>query len=98
MVKLHFNSPEEFETLFRSKDIRVTRAIVQSIEDAMREGARSANMFEVSFEDSEIAYNISLPQKQWVQALQTSLDFYHENNLIDEQIDTWKLLEAARDW
>lgn len=98
MVKLHFNSPEEFETLFRSKDIRVTRAIVQSIEDAMREGARSASMFEVSFEDSEIAYNISLPQKQWVQALQTSLDFYHENNLIDEQIDTWKLLEAARDW
>ena len=98
MVKLHFNSPEEFETLFRSKDVRVTRAIVQSIEGAMQKGARSAKMFEVSFENTELAYEISLPQKQWVQALQTSLDFYHAKNLIDEQIDTWKLLEAARDW
>ena len=98
MVKLHFNSPEEFETLFRSKDVRVTRAIVQSIEGAMQKGVRSAKMFEVSFENTDLAYEISLPQKQWVQALQTSLDFYHAKNLIDEQIDTWKLLELAKDW
>ena len=98
MVKLHFNSPEEFESLFRSRDVRVTKAIVKSIEEAMQDGARSARMFEVSFENTDLSYDISLPQKQWVQALQNSLDFYHSENLIDEQIDTWKLLELAKDW
>jgi len=98
VVKLHFNSPEEFESLFRSRDVRVTKAIVQSIEEAMQDGARSARMFEVSFENTDLSYDISLPQKQWVQALQNSLDFYHSENLIDEQIDTWKLLELAKDW
>ena len=27
MIKLHFNTPDEFETLFKSRDIRVTNAI-----------------------------------------------------------------------
>ena len=98
MVKLHFNSPEEFESLFRSKDIRVTNAIVDAIKKSMNKNSRTAKLFEVSFEGTEVAYEISLPQKQWVQALQTSLDHYHKSNLVDEQIDTWELIEVIKAW
>ena len=98
MVKLHFNSPEEFETLFRSKDIRITNSIVESIKESLQKNSRTAKLFEVSFEGGEMAYEISLPQKQWVQALQTSLDHYHSSNLVDEQIDTWEPLELVKKW
>tara|TARA_R110002126_G_scaffold12654_2_gene54843 strand:- start:206 stop:502 length:297 start_codon:yes stop_codon:yes gene_type:complete len=98
MIKLHFNTPDEFETLFKSRDIRVTNAIVQSIKEAMQKNKRTAKMFEVSFENTEFSYEINLPMKQWVMALKNSLDFYHKENLVNEQIDTWQLLETAKAW
>ena len=48
MVKLHFNSPEEFESLFKSRDIRITNTIVKGIKDAMQDNARTAKLFEIS--------------------------------------------------
>jgi len=41
-------------------------------------------------------YEIALPQIQWAQALQSCLDHYHDANKTDECIDTWKLLEIAK--
>jgi len=98
VVKLHFNTPEEFETLFKSKDVRVVNAIVAGIQQAMNNNNRTAKMFEVSFEGAEEAYEISLAQKQWQHALKNSLDYYHKHNLVNEQIDTWELLETVKAW
>jgi|TARA_B100001093_G_scaffold259850_1_gene248386 hypothetical protein len=98
VVKLHFKNPEEFESLFKSRDIRITNSVVKGIKEAMQKNARSAKLFELSFEGAELAYEIALPQKEWLGALKTSLDHYHKNNLVNEQIDTWELLEVVKTW
>lgn len=98
MIKLHFNSTDEFETLFKSKTLSVTNAIVSGIEKGMMSGRKTALLFEISFEQVEMAYEISLPQSQWQVALENCLEYYHENDMTDEQIDTWKLLEAVKSW
>lgn len=98
MVKLHFYSPEEFETLFKRNSIEITNAIVKGIQNAMEERKRTAPLFEITFEDVENLYEISLPQSQWASALQSCLDHYHKEEMTDEAIDTWKLLEAAKVW
>lgn len=98
MVKLHFESTEEFETLFKSKKKSVTDSIVLGIEEAMQANKRSANLFEVTFENADMMYEISLPCSQWTQALEKCLEHYHKLELPDEQIDCWKLLEAAKAW
>ena len=98
MVKLHFNSPEEFSSIFKRQSIKVTNAIVQAIELAMADGKRTALLFEITFEEHDNLYEISLPSSQWAQALQSCLDHYHQENMADEAIDTWKLLEAAKVW
>ena len=98
MVKLHFETTEEFEDLFKSKKKSVTDSIVLGIEEAMQSNKRSAGLFEVTFEKTEMMYEISLPCSQWVQALDKCLEHYHTLGLADEQIDTWKLLEAAKAW
>ena len=99
MVKLHFNTTDEFEGLFKNKKLSVTRAIIQGIEDAMQGNKRSACLFEVTFEEAEMAYEISLPQSQWATALESCLKHLHtKDNTSDEQIACWKLLEAAKSW
>lgn len=98
MRKLHFYSPEEFETLFKRNNVEVTTSIVKSIEQAMAERKRSAPLFEITFEEHENLYEISLPCSQWATALQSCLDHYHKLDMSDEAIDTWKLLEAAKVW
>ena len=98
MVKIHFENTEEFEDLFKSKKKSVTDSIVQGIEEAMQANTRTANLFEVTFETADMMYEISLPANQWPIALEKCLEHYHTLNLADEQIDCWKLLEAAKSW
>lgn len=98
MVKLHFNSTDEFEGLFTSKSLSVTRAIIKGIEEAMSSNKRSAPLFEITFDSHDRMFEISLPQSQWTQALQSCLDHLHTLGYADEQIDCWKLLETAKAW
>tara|TARA_B100001113_G_C20736488_1_gene460345 strand:+ start:272 stop:568 length:297 start_codon:yes stop_codon:yes gene_type:complete len=98
MVKLHFRTTKEFESLFKVKSLSVTRSIVKGIEDAMQSNKRSANLFEVTFDNADMAYEISLPQREWVNALESCLEHLHARDLADEQIDCWKLIEAAKNW
>lgn len=96
MRKLHFYTTEEFETLFKRNNIEVTNSIVKSIEEAMANRKKTAPLFEITFEEHDSLYEISLPQSQWTSALQSCLDHYHKLDMSDEAIDTWKLLEAAK--
>tara|TARA_B110000503_G_scaffold69854_1_gene108828 strand:- start:1163 stop:1459 length:297 start_codon:yes stop_codon:yes gene_type:complete len=98
MVKLHFNNTTEFETIFKNKNKEVTDRIVAAIEKAMTKNAKRALIFEITFETGDTMFEISLPQSQWKQALQSCLDHYHVLNLTDQQIDTWHLLEAVKVW
>lgn len=97
-TKLHFNTTKDFDVLFKSKTLAVTRTIVQSIEETMNTNTRSALLFEITFEDADNMYEISLPQSQWTIALESCLAHLHKEGTPDEQIDCWKLLEAAKVW
>ena len=96
MVKLHFNTTDEFEGLFKRKTLSVTRSIISGIEKAVQNRKKTALLFEISFEQVELMYEISLPQSQWQYALENCLEHLHNEDLADEQIDCWKLLEAIK--
>ena len=96
MVNLHFESLEEFTTLFREKNKEVSDAIRIGVEKAMMERCKSALLFQLTFADADDAYEITLPEAIWETALESCLNFYHENEHTDEAIDTWKLLEAVK--
>ena len=87
MVKLHFQNTEEFEGLFKRKNKEVTDAIVSGVQEAVMNRRKSALLFECSFDDIEIAYEISLPKAQWEVALDSCINHYHSLSLTDEQID-----------
>jgi hypothetical protein len=96
MINLHFENLEEFTTLFREKNKEVSDAIRIGVEDAMMKRKKSAMLFQLTFGDADDAYEITLPETIWETALESCLNFYHENDHADEAIDTWKLLEAVK--
>jgi len=98
MKKLHFENTNEFETLFKNKKVEITNAIVNGIEKAMQKNKKSALLFEITFEDADTMFEISLPKSQWKQALDECLKHYHRLEMSDEAIDCWKLLELTKVW
>lgn len=96
MVKLHFNTTDEFEKLFKNKTLAVTRSIISGIEQAVQYRKKTAPLFEISFEEVDMIYEISLPRNQWQNALENCLEHLHAEDLANEQIDCWKLLETIK--
>jgi|TARA_R100000027_G_C2233912_1_gene89982 cystathionine beta-lyase family protein involved in aluminum resistance len=98
MIPLHFKNSDEFEILFRAKTLKVTDSIVSGIEKAMQNNRPKADLFQITFEGYDTAYEVSLSKSEWKHALESCLDHYHKLELADQQIETWKLLEAAKVW
>ena len=98
MKKLHFENTDEFERVFKAKDEAVTDSIVEAIQEALSFQKKTANLFEVSFEDVELVYEISLPATQWDIALESSLEHYRGMEEVDKAIDTYLLQKEVRKW
>ena len=96
MVKLEFKSTDEFEKLFRSKSKAVTDAIFQAIEEAVESNVKTANLFQISFEEADIEYEITLPSSQWGTALQSCLEFYTNLGESDSAIDVFLLQKKTK--
>ncbi len=98
MKKLHFENTDEFERVFKANDEEITDAMVAGILEAFTYQKKSAELFEITFQDADILYEITLPSSQWELALETCLDHYRDLELSDKAIDTYLLQKDIRKW
>lgn len=98
MRKLHFENTDEFERVFKATDEEVTDAMVEGIQEAFTYQKKSAELFEITFENAELVYEITLPSTQWELALETCLNHYRDLELSDKAIDTYLLQKDIRKW
>ena len=98
MKKLKFENTDEFERVFKTHDKVITDAIVEGIQEAYSFHKKSANLFEVSFNDAELIYEISLPSTQWELALESCMDHYRDIGETDSSIDVYLLQKEVRRW
>lgn len=96
MKKLQFTTIEEFKQLFKSKNEEVSDAIVQGIQIAKAAGKKSAGLFEISLQDEETVFEISLNRAQWVTALESCLTNYELIQESDKAIDTYLLIKQIK--
>ena len=97
MKQFVFESPQEFDAFFTGENLKVTEAITEGIRLAVQAKKRHADLFEVSFEGGDTAYDISLPSTEWPQALAKCLEFYEQSQLYDDAIDTYQLIKQLSD-
>lgn len=93
MKRLVVEGINEFSDMFREKDVDMTTSIRDSIQEALEQNKRTANLFEVEFEGVETILEISLPKNQWKIALDNCLKHFHEWSMADDEIDTFLLLK-----
>jgi len=98
VVKLNFENTNEFERVFKAKDLSITNAIVDGIQEAISYQKKTANLFEISFENVDMIYEIALPSSQWEIALENCLNFYRDAEESDRAIDTYLLQKEVRKW
>lgn len=98
MKKLVFTSTEEFSEYFKGKSPELTNAIVHAIREAFMFHKKTANLFEISFEENDTLFEISLPHKQWISALENCLKHYEEWEMNDDAIDTYLLIKEIKLW
>jgi len=98
MKKLQFSSPDEFQKYFRGKSPELTGVIVDAIREAMQFQKKTADLFEICFDESDTVFEISLPRKQWVTALENCLKHYEEWEMGDDALDTYLLLKDVKAW
>ena len=98
MRKLHFENTDEFERVFKATDEEVTDAMVEGIQEAFTYLKKSAELFEITFEDADLVYEITLPSTQWELALETCLTHYRDLEASDKAIDTYLLQKDIRKW
>jgi len=98
MKKLHFENTDEFERVFKAKDEEVTDAMVEGIQEAFSFKKKSAELFEITFKDIELVYDITLPSTQWEIALETCMNHYRDLEQSDKAIDAYLLQKAIRLW
>lgn len=99
MLNLQFKNALEFEAMFdpRTPKKEIQDAILQSIEDALHLGKKSAHVFEISFEGIvDGSYKVTLPKSQWIQSLEACKMFYEQTNDYNYAIDSYILIKKIR--
>lgn len=97
MKRIKVESVEHFGQLFKVKTIEMTDAIKESIQEAIEQKKKTANLFEVEVEGVETILGITLSKKQWIDALKTCLKHYEEQEHSDDAIDTYLLIKQLKD-
>lgn len=98
MKKMQFENTDEFERVFKNTDKEITDAIYQGIIEAYNSKKKSANLFEISFKDAELVYEITLPSNQWELALESCMDHYRNIDETNSSIDVYLLQKEVRKW
>ena len=97
MKQFIFESPQEFDAFFTGENLKVTEAITEGIRLAVQAKKKHADLFEVSFEGGDTAFDISLPSSEWPQALAKCLEIYEQEEMYDDAIDTYQLMKQVVD-
>lgn len=93
-MELNFDDIDEFRRVFVANKPSYSWMLVKSISDAIESSRRSAKAFEFIIGDT--TYEVSVPSTQWEKALTECLDYFHKEDMVDEQIDTWSILEKVK--
>ena len=98
MKKMQFENTDEFERVFKNTDKEITDAIYEGIEEAYKFHKKSAYLFEISFKDAELVYEITLPSTQWELALESCMNHYRNTGETNLSIDVYLLQKEVRKW
>lgn len=92
---LTFETIDEFQKLFKEKNLEITEHIFNGIRSAVKSNAYTANLFDISLEGDENVYEISMSRDKWPEALEQVKMYYHDFSEYDKAIDAHLLIQKV---
>lgn len=98
MKKLEIQSVDQLEDILKQRTADITTSIRDSIQQAFEHNKKTAVLFEITLEDTDVCFEVSITTKEWLTALNSCLADYHRWELEDDAIDTYLLIEKIKQY
>jgi hypothetical protein len=96
-VEISVFDSEEFEDLISKKDIRISKALVETILKNLKGRKRHIHALSVLVEQEGTIYDITVDRKDFIETLKNNLPIYEKNELYEgcaEIVKAIKFLEG----
>lgn len=99
MKNLVFKSHKDFDLYLNSKEgvVEESKNIVKEIYSALKTKKKSVKTFSIELEDEDMSFIVSIAREDWGNALQTCLKHFEDNEMSDECIDTYMVIQKLKD-
>jgi hypothetical protein len=83
-LSISLKTQEEFNNLIKGRDLKISKAIVESILDNIDSKKRYIYVLEIKIEDEETVIDLTVDRQEFVHTLEKNLEIYVENELYEE--------------
>lgn len=95
-TEINVFSSEEFEELVASRDVRISKALVETILNNLNGRKRHLHALSVLIEDEQTIYDITVDRKDFLVTLEKNLSIYEEHELYEECIKIVSAIEFLK--
>jgi len=78
---------EEFEEIIAKRDLRISKALVETILKNLKSRKRHIHALSVIVEQDQTIYDITVDRKDFITTLENNLPIYEEHELFEECIE-----------
>lgn len=96
MKRLQIDSLSELEQIFKEKTVEMTNTIRDSIQEAVDNKRKTAQLFEIEIDGVDNTFEITITSKEFCTALENCLRHYEEWEMGDDALDTYILLKQVK--
>lgn len=92
-VEINVFTSEEFEDLVSQRDVRISKALVETILTNLKGRKRHLHAFSVMIEQEQTIYDVTVDRVDFLITLEKNLQIYEENELYE---GCAKIVEAIK--
>lgn len=95
-TSFEFETVKELQQFAETARDEICSCILFSLNQAIEEDDDEPVVFDLSLKNGTDVYEMYLNKVEWDKALDTCLSFFTENNLSDQAIDTYLLIQKIK--
>ncbi len=95
-IEISVFDSEEFEKMIAKRDLRISKALVETVLKNLNGRKRYLHALSVLVENEETIYDVTVDRQDFVTTLESNLSIYEENELYEECAEIVKAINFLK--
>jgi len=95
-LEISVHDSEEFEKMISNKDIRISKALVETILKNLEGKKRYYHVLSVLVEQDQTIYDITVDRQDFLDTLELNLPIYEKHELFEECVEILKAINMLK--